>query len=225
MIKLANYYIKASHSLGWDNNSQLDKERLELIIKFTLGKKVLDVGCGYGLYVDYLSRQGFDATGLDFVNEFIKVAKITKKGSFFKGSAERIPFDDNFFDTIFLFDILEHGEDIRILKEAKRVSKGRILMIVPRKVDSQLEKSGVIFRHYLDKSHIREYERQDIEKLAIKANLKLIHIQTAHPLYNETIFLSLFDGPFFLKKLIRKIVFFFLPKKSYPTEYFAVLDK
>ncbi len=225
MTKKANYYLSSSLSLGWDNNSQLDKERLELINKFTLGKKVLDVGCGYGLYVDYLSRQGFDATGLDFVSEFIKTARETKKGSFFKGRAEKIPLDDNFFDTIFLFDILEHGEDIRILKEAKRVSKGRILMIVPRKVDSQLEKSGVIFRHYLDKSHIREYEKQDIEKLARETNLKLTHIQTVHPLYNETIFLSLFDGPIFLKKLIRKMVFLLLPKKNYPTEYFAVLDK
>lgn len=224
MAKRANYYLKFSLSLGWDNNSGLDKERLELIKKFIKGKKILDVGCGFGLYVDYLSRQGFDATGLDFVEEFIKKATL-RRGTFIKGRADKLPFRNNEFDTILLFDILEHGDDIKILEEAKRVSKERILIIVPRKVDYQLEQSGVIFRHYLDKSHIREYEEKDIEKLAKSVNLKLTYIKVVHPLYNETIFLSLFDGPIILKKIIRKIVFLLLPKKIYPTEYFAVLDK
>lgn len=224
MAKRANYYLKSSLSLGWDNNSGLDKERLELIKKFIKGKKILDVGCGFGLYVDYLSRQGFDATGLDFVEEFIKKATL-RKGTFIKGRADKLPFRNNEFDTILLFDILEHGDDIKILEEAKRVSKGRILIIIPRKVDYQLEQSGVIFRHYLDKSHIREYEEKDIEKLTKSVNLKITYIRAVHPLYNETIFLNLFDGSSLLKKIIRKIVFLFLPKKIYPTEYFAVLDK
>lgn len=224
MAKRANYYLKSSLSLGWDNNSGLDKERLELIKKFIKGKKILDVGCGFGLYVDYLSKQGFDATGLDFVEEFIKKATL-RRGTFIKGRADKLPFRNNEFDTILLFDILEHGDDIKILEEAKRVSKERILIIVPRKVDYQLEQSGVIFRHYLDKSHIREYEEKDIEKLAKSVNLKLTYIKAVHPLYNETIFLSLFDGSILLKKIIRKIVFLLLPKKIYPTEYFAVLDK
>ena len=224
MVKLTSYYLNSSSSLGWDKNSKLDKERLELIKKFVRGKKVLDVGCGYGLYVDYLSRAGFDATGLDFVEEFIKEASL-KRGTFIKGRADKLPFRSNEFDSTLLFDVLEHGDDKKILKEAKRITRERILLIVPRKVDHQLEQSGIIFRHYLDKSHLREYEREDILKLAKQADLKLVHISPVHPLYNETIFLSLFEGSVFIKKIIRKIVFFLLPKKYYATEYFAVLDR
>lgn len=222
----SKHYSKNAANLGWgERSASLDKERVELLKKFVVGKKVLDIGCGFGLYVDYLSSLGFESLGVDFVSAFIKKAQKNKKGTFIKAQADRLPFKNNEFDTCLLFDILEHGDDKKILEEAKRVTRKRILVIVPRKVDYQLEQSGVIFRHYLDKSHIREYEREDVKKLAKKANLKLTHIRSVHPLYNETIFLRMFNGPVFVKKLIRKIVFFLLPKSYYPTEYFAVLDR
>lgn len=222
MVKSTNYYLQSSHKLGWGERAVLDKERLKLIKQFVAGKKVLDIGCGYGLYVDYLSSRGFDATGVDFVGDFIKKARKTKRGNFVKGYADCLPFKDKTFETVLLFDILEHGNDEKILMEAKRVSKKLILAALPRKADDRLEQSGVVFRHYMDKSHLREYEKEDIKRLAGKTGLKLICSIKIHALYNETIFLSLFDGPLTIKKIIRKIVFLILPKAFYPTEYFAV---
>lgn len=225
MVKQPKYYLNSSFSLGWGRDSVPDKERLQLIGRFTRGKSVLDVGCGYGLYVDYASSLGFNATGVDFVDEFIESAKKSKKGNFIKGKAEKLPFKNNEFDTVFLFDILEHGDDVKILQEAKRVCNKRILAIVPKNVDFALEQTGVIFRHYIDKSHLREYKEGDIGHLAKKAGLRVVHLRKIHPLYNETIFLALFKGPVFLKKLLRKIIFLILPKVDYPTEYFAVFEK
>lgn len=224
--KSPNYYLKSVEKLGWSEiDAKLDKQRQNLLIKYCKGKKILDVGCGYGIYVDFLSSLGYEAYGLDFTEEFIKTAQKTKKGKFIKGEAEKLPFPDKSFDTVLLFDILEHGDDLRILSEAKRVSKGRLLTIVPRVVDKNLEQSGVIFRHYLDKSHLREYEEIDIKELAKKSGLEITFFQEIHPLYNETIFLSLFSGSIIWKKITRKIVFWLLPKQFYPTEYFAVLER
>lgn len=224
--KPKDYYFKKSSFLGWgERSATLDGERVKLIDKYVAGKKILDIGCGRGFYVDYLVSQGFDAYGLDFVTQFIKEAKRSKKGTFVKGEAEKLPFKDNEFDTTILFNILEHGDEGKLLGEAKRVTKKRILVIVPRQVDRRLEQSGAIFRHYLDKSHLREYRKQDLENLAEKLDLKLTNIQPVHPLYNETIFLTLFSGPIIFKKIIRKIVFAILPKANYPTEYFAVFDQ
>lgn len=221
-----DYYFKKSSFLGWgERSATLDGERLKLIDKYVAGKKILDIGFGAGVYVDYLVSKGFDAYGLDFVDQFIKEAKKSKKGIFIKGEAEKLPFQDNEFDTTILFNVLEHGDDEKVLKEAKRVAKKRILVIVPKEVDRRLEQAGVIFRHYLDKSHLREYRKEDLENLAKNLGLKLTVIQPVHPLHNETIFLSLFSGPLIFKKIIRKIVFAILPKENYPTEYFAVFDK
>ncbi len=225
MIKSAKYYTDFASKSGWADDSHLDKERILLLKKFIKGKSILDIGCGTGAYVDYLSLLGFNVTGVDFVNQFIEKAKKTKKGNFIKAKADSLPFVEKQFDTTFLFDILEHGDDKKILAEAKRVTKKRILVIVPKTVDSKLEQSGVIFRHYLDKSHQREYTEKGIQGLAKDAGLRLKLIKSVHPLYNETIFLSLFRAPQILIKIVRKLVFLILPKTIYHTEVFAVFDK
>lgn len=219
------YYSDSATYLGWGEGSVLDKERLSLIDRFIVGKNILDIGCGLGLYVDYVVSKGLSGAGVDNVSEFIKSAKKSKKGNFTLANIEKLPFLENQFDTSFMFDILEHVDDKKILAEAKRVTTKRIMVIVPRRVDTGLEQSGVIFRHYIDKSHIREYEEEDLKRLAKSTDLKLILIRKIHPLYNETIFLSLFRGSVFLKKLARKIIFLILPKANYYTEYFAVFEK
>ena len=221
----SNYYLDNSTRLGWGEKSQVDEERIKLLKQFIYGKKILDVGCGFGQYVDFLSSQGFESFGVDNVAEFIRIAKLTKRGIFVKGKAEKLPFEANFFDTVCLFDILEHADDIKILKEAKRISIKRILVIVPRVVDQELESSGIVFRHYIDKTHLREYREADFKKLADFLGLKLIHLQTVHNLNSKNIFIVLFRGPTLFRDIVRKIVFWILPRKSYPTEYFAVFEK
>lgn len=222
----SNYYLENADQLGWGELSvKVDLERVELLKKYIKGKSVLDVGCGVGVYVDQLAMMGYQASGVDIVKDFLEEAKKNKEGEFFLGSAEKLPFKDNSFETILLFDILEHGDERKILLEAKRVAQKRVLVIVPRVVDSELKESGVIFRHYSDKSHLREYLGDDFKKLSDNVGLKLIHLQTVHNLFNETVFMALFNGPKIYKKIIRKIVLFLLPQRKYPTEFFAVFEK
>jgi len=52
---------------------QLQNLVIEGVIKE--GMKVLDVGCSIGIEAMYLSKQGLDATGIDFVPETIDIAK------------------------------------------------------------------------------------------------------------------------------------------------------
>lgn len=225
MSKSLNY-LKFSGNFGWGvESAKLDMERANLLRRFIVGKKILDVGCGSGLYVDYLSKQGFNVTGLDFAEEFISFAKKERAGAFVLGGAQNLPFADKEFDTVLLFDVLEHVDDKKILMEAKRVAKKRILIIVPRTVDEELANSGMIFLHYIDKSHLREYIEEDVKALAKACNLRLVHIQPVHSIYNETVFMALFKGPTLLKKIIRKVILMFLSKKYYPTEIFAVMEK
>lgn len=219
-----SYYLEKADYLGWGKD-WLDNQRLELINKYLVGKKILDVGCGKGFYVDFLTKKGVDVTGVDFVAKFIREAKKLKQGRFIKADAQKLPFKDNEFDTVLLFDILEHGDDRLLLKESARVVKSKILVIVPRKVDRQLEQSGVIFRHYLDKSHLREYLESDFKGLAKECGLMVDTILPVHPLYNGTIFSALFGGSNILKKLVRKLVLLLLPKIDYPTEIFVVFNK
>jgi 2-polyprenyl-3-methyl-5-hydroxy-6-metoxy-1,4-benzoquinol methylase len=225
MKKGADYYLKNSINFGWGEDSAvLDKERCALLKQFIFGKKILDIGCGTGVYLDFLKSLGMDAWGVDFVKEFIEKGK-KKNSNLVYGKAEELPFKNNEFDTVLMFDILEHGDDEKLLKEAKRVSKNRIIVIVPTHVDKRLLSSGVIYKHYIDKSHLREYSQAELAALAKRAGLKIIDMRLVQPLYVETIFMALFNGPNLLKKIIRKVILALFKKAYYPTEVFAVLEK
>lgn len=212
------YYLTHANDFGWGpKKTNLNKERTAILDKFVVGKKVLDIGCGTGIYVDYLTKKGFEATGIDYVKEFIDFAEICHKGKFFVGSAAHLAFKDKTFNTVMTFDVLEHVEnDRKVLKEIKRVAKKRIIIFVPRQTDKDLESLGLIFRHYIDTSHLRYYTVKDLKELCRELKIKIIKLEEIRPISIKSLFISQFNGLFILKKFLQKVIFLLLkPKKFY----------
>lgn len=213
-----NYYLKTANSLGWGPKTvKLNPERTHVLDKFVVGKKVLDIGCGSGIYVDYLTRQGKKAVGIDFVNEFIKRAKKNYRGKFRTANAYKLPFDDNSFDTVMMLDVLEHLDDeLKALKEAIRVARKRLILIVPRKVERSLENHGLIYKHYSDSSHLRYYDKKGLQTLAKKLGIKVLKVKEIRSVSIKSFFLHQFIGPLIIKKILLKIILKFLkPVKFY----------
>jgi ubiquinone/menaquinone biosynthesis C-methylase UbiE len=179
MKDVKNYYLKKSDDFGWGIKSAnaIDLERAELLDKFVMGHKVLDIGCASGVYVDYLSKKGLNVTGIDFVSKFLDYAKKNRIGHFLKADATSLPFEDNTFDTVILFDILEHVDDKKAILEAKRVTQKRIIATVPQKTNELIEQCGLVYRHHIDASHLRNYDKKSLEKLFKNINLKIIEIK------------------------------------------------
>ncbi len=192
--------------------------------RYIVGHKILDVACGSGIYTDYLATQGYDVWGIDLVGEFIEKAKITKKGNFVQGEADKLPFADGEFDTVLLFDILEHGDDIAILREAKRVAKNRILVNVTRKVDRDLEQTGVVYRHYTDKSHLREYDETNLQQLAEQLDLKVVDLFRISSFDILAVFKVLFTRNKLVIIALKILMRLLCIERAHPTGYFLVLD-
>ena len=77
--------------------------------------KILDIGCGGGLISEELSKLGADVTGIDFVKENIKFAKMKAKKNnlkinYFVKDLERESLSSK-FNVIIIFEVLEHLED------------------------------------------------------------------------------------------------------------------
>lgn len=87
--------------------------------------RVLEVGCGSGKQLIALVKAiGCHGWGIDPFREMIKHTMQTSGISFSKGSGERIPFEDKFFDLVFSVNVIHHIKNtMRYFREAFRVLK------------------------------------------------------------------------------------------------------
>ncbi|MEK7762019.1 MAG: class I SAM-dependent methyltransferase [Nitrospirota bacterium] len=111
-----------------------------LLQKSEQGETTLDMGSGRGENSAMLARQGRRTTLLDWSQENIDYSKrlfqlMSLDGEFLRADMTKpLPFKDNTFDMVFSCGVFEYftGETIHsILKEAFRVSRKRVVIMVP----------------------------------------------------------------------------------------------
>ncbi|KKT86905.1 MAG: Methyltransferase type 11 [candidate division Kazan bacterium GW2011_GWB1_45_10] len=113
------------------NNDDSSRQMLRTV-------KILDVGCGTGENFSWLSKFG-EVVGADTSELAIELANqkgraVLGRAPAFAGRAEDLPFEDNTFNLITAFDVLEHlPDETRVLKEWGRVlcSGGYLFLSVP----------------------------------------------------------------------------------------------
>jgi SAM-dependent methyltransferase len=88
----------------------IDRQHNELIAARLAGKRVLDVGCGYGSLVGYLDAHGFQAEGIDFDAASVEAArKMFPAAAVHLENAETLArYPVASFDSIILKDALHH---------------------------------------------------------------------------------------------------------------------
>lgn len=86
---------------------------------------VLDVGCGNGIYTQWLGRKCSHAVGIDHNQKNLDWAKTEfPECEFVFSNGENLPFDDASFGAVMLTEVLEHTRDDRAtLREIARVTK------------------------------------------------------------------------------------------------------
>jgi len=126
--------------------------RLALIAKYAPleGRRILDAGCGVGMFVQKLQRSSAEVYGVELDAERAVEAGRESPG-IACASVERLPFPDDTFDAVLSHEVLEHvADDRRAVAEAVRVLRpgGRLLVFVPNRW-WLFETHGVYWRgHY-----------------------------------------------------------------------------
>ena len=97
--------------------------------------KILDVGCGTGRNLELLAQFG-EAIGAEPPGPGLDQVRAMGIGedTIVAGTATELPFEDNSFDLVTAFDVLEHlDDDSEGLKEIHRVLRpaGHFLLTVP----------------------------------------------------------------------------------------------
>ncbi len=90
-----------------------------------LTDKLLDIGCGSGLFCSQALATGALVNGLDATPELIGQAKARTPGvPFLVGELEELPFPENAFDIVTAFNSLQYAANVEnAIGEARRILK------------------------------------------------------------------------------------------------------
>ncbi|MEZ0394901.1 MAG: class I SAM-dependent methyltransferase [Anaerolineales bacterium] len=163
------------------------QRRLAMIVRAAgerIGGRILENGCGVGMYVEHLQPFGGQVFGLEF--DFARAAEARRRSTRIVNAAgEGLPYPVETFDLILSHEVLEHvHDDRRALEEMARVLKpgGRLVVFVPNR-GYPFETHGIYWRgryrfgniplvNYLPRRwrdglapHVRVYTRRDLARL------------------------------------------------------------
>lgn len=141
---------------------------------FIKGKVVLDVGCWTGQFERLAYKSAKKMVAIDSNSEAISFAKKNLSDVEFKvATAEKLPFSNSYFDTVFLMDVLEHvtkGSERQILRQIHRVLKpgGNLIIITPHKhlLSILLDPAYFLIGH-------RHYSMKEISEMLTETSFKI----------------------------------------------------
>jgi len=147
--------------------------------------RILDVGCGTGYGTKMLSKEGNKVYGIDNSQKAIDYAKQNYPGpEYICCSAEKLPFENSYFDTVTAFEVIEHVQDPeRTLDEIYRVLKknGDLFISTPnlRSLIIRLKHflfSTPYFSHSGNIYHLREFYYEEFINFLKKKNFRIISV-------------------------------------------------
>jgi ubiquinone/menaquinone biosynthesis C-methylase UbiE len=138
------------------DNVPLDQVSRQLIAfaEKHAGAEVLDLGCATGNYSRRLRSLGYTVKGADINPEYVRIAREHDVDAYLV-QGDTLPFPDKSFDTVILFEVVEHLRDPDIvLREAKRVARKNVLVTTPNSERiTDLQRIGLLFEHFGDLDH------------------------------------------------------------------------
>ena len=163
------------------------ERRLQFIVEGAGSRirgRILENGCGVGMYLEHLLPLGGEVFGLEFDFERVRESH-HRSDKVTCAAGENLPYPANSFDLVLSHEVLEHVEDDqKSANEIFRVLKpgGRLLLFVPNR-GYPFETHGFYWRgkyrfgniplvNYLPRKwrnqlapHVRVYTKGDLEKL------------------------------------------------------------
>jgi SAM-dependent methyltransferase len=170
------------------------------------GRRILDVGCGVGMYTVAFLRETPGVFGVEVERERALEAQ-GQAASVAQAIGERLPFPGGAFDVVFSHEVLEHVADDRAcVTEMVRVTRpgGRIVVFVPNRL-YPFETHGIFWRgryrfgnwplvNWLPTPlrnrlapHVRAYTASGLRRLFEGLPVRIVHHTVVFPGYDKIV--------------------------------------
>lgn len=134
--KIARSYDRWAETPSGKKAYALEGKLLLKLGDLAVGQAVLEVGCGTGLHLSLLLREGMNIMGADISPHMLRVARerLNDRVQLVVADAGDLPFKDRSFDCVTLITTLEFvGDPGKTVREALRISRGKVLLGVLNK--------------------------------------------------------------------------------------------
>jgi 2-polyprenyl-3-methyl-5-hydroxy-6-metoxy-1,4-benzoquinol methylase len=161
--------------------------------------RVLDVGAGYGFFLEALERAGYEAHGIELSEHAAGEARKRARGQVFvQGAEDPFPFPEGHFDAITMFDVIEHLPRYPVaLSSCRRCLKpgGKLFVITLNAHSAARPLLGKRWAWYQDPTHVHMFTARMLREGFREAGLEVETLKT------ESNFCSVGEGTTFLKPL------------------------
>lgn len=149
----------ASDQLTSDNPIHQRLLKAYYVAQDRVGGEFLEIGCGEGRGIELLASKVNSYKAVDKIEEVVNtLSGKYPEGEFLQANIPPLPYEDNSFDSIVSFQVIEHiKDDVQYLKEIHRVLRpgGKALISTPN-IKMTLSRNPW---------HIREYTAKELTDL------------------------------------------------------------
>jgi SAM-dependent methyltransferase len=153
--------------------------RKRRVKKYVQKGSILDIGCGRGLFLDIMRKDGWEASGLEFSSEIAATAINTYGIEVLtEDDAENLPPDS--FDVITMYHVLEHSvRPVKMINQAGRLlKKGGLLVIsVPNLSSLQFTVGRSHWFHLDFPCHIYHFCEEGLTKLLLRDSFRIAKVK------------------------------------------------
>lgn len=151
-------------------------DRLAAIKKHSGGKRILEIGCATGEFLETAGKAGYDALGVDASKLYADFAK-SKGLNVRNGLLDEVVKPEEAFDVISMFHLLEHipqpGAFLEQVKE--RLAPGGIIFAVCPNIDSTTRRPfGLWHGNYQQPDHLLFFSNKTLSDLLERSGFEIV---------------------------------------------------
>ena len=176
-------YAPDYYSAGWGKDATENKFRLKEVERFKKGAKLLDVGCGLGVFLQLAKQNGWQVSGTELSEFAAKHANEKLNIECFLGSLENLGLPPSSYDVITFWHVIEHmRHPLETLQRAHNLltKKGMIFLATPNDNFCGMrnkEHRAIVNRNLVEKErHLYFFTPRLLKKMMEKAGFEVVDI-------------------------------------------------